>query len=266
MKLTVLMDNNTYIDRYFLGEPAVSYYIEDGDRVILFDTGYSSAFLKNAKDMGIDLTNVTDIVLSHGHNDHTGGLKHLLEFPFKNKPILTAHPDVFLKRFDGELEIGSPVTEEEAEKAFELRLSKEPVKISENITFLGEIPTVEEKRYIIGTVIRNGESEPDYMFDDSAMVYKTEKGIYVITGCSHSGICNIIISAKRITDSDRLLGIIGGLHLFEDNERTRQTVDFMKRQKTDCIYPCHCTSFKVRALMDRVMKVEEVGVGLGIQW
>ena len=74
MKLTVLVDNATIIDRYFLAEPAVSYLLEDGGARILLDTGYSDVFLKNARAMGIDLSRVTDIVLSHGHNDHTGGL------------------------------------------------------------------------------------------------------------------------------------------------------------------------------------------------
>ena len=73
MKLTVLVDNNTYIDQYYLGEPALSFYIEDGDERILFDTGYSDAFIKNAEAMHIDLGRLTYIMLSHGHNDHTRG-------------------------------------------------------------------------------------------------------------------------------------------------------------------------------------------------
>ena len=72
MKLTVLEDNNTYIDMYYLGEPAVSYYIEDGNDRILFDVGYSDAFMINAKKMGIDLDKVNKLVISHGHDDHTG--------------------------------------------------------------------------------------------------------------------------------------------------------------------------------------------------
>lgn len=74
MKLTVLVDNNTYIDQYYLGEPGVSYFIEDCGIRILFDTGYSDVYVRNAKKMGIDLSELDAVVLSHGHNDHTGGL------------------------------------------------------------------------------------------------------------------------------------------------------------------------------------------------
>lgn len=73
MRLTVLVDNNTYIDEYYLGEPALSYYIEDDEDCILFDTGYSDLYIRNAEKMGLDLSFVSTVVFSHGHNDHTGG-------------------------------------------------------------------------------------------------------------------------------------------------------------------------------------------------
>ena len=78
MKLTVLIDNNTYIDEYYIGEPALSYYIEDENERLLFDTGYSDAFIRNAQAMNIDLSAISTLILSHGHNDHTGGIKYLM--------------------------------------------------------------------------------------------------------------------------------------------------------------------------------------------
>ena len=77
MKLTVLVDNNTFIDKYFYGEPGLCFYIEDGTERILLDTGYSDLFIRNAKKLGIDLSSLTKVVISHGHDDHTGGLPHL---------------------------------------------------------------------------------------------------------------------------------------------------------------------------------------------
>lgn len=83
MKLKVLVDNNTYIDQYYCGEPAVSYYIEDEDTSFLFDVGYSDLFIRNSNALGIDLQNISSIVISHGHDDHTGGLKYYLDKTIK---------------------------------------------------------------------------------------------------------------------------------------------------------------------------------------
>jgi len=97
MKSIVLVDNNTLIDEYYGGKPAVSYYIENEEDAILLDVGYSDLFLKNAIALKIDMQKVSSIVISHGHNDHVGGLQYV---PFRknNKQKLIAHPDAFFKR------------------------------------------------------------------------------------------------------------------------------------------------------------------------
>ena len=92
MKLVVLADNNTYIDQYYLAEPALSIYIENGGKKYLFDTVYSDVYLKNAAKLGIDLESLDAVIISHGHNDHTGGLAF---YPKRqNKPLLIAHPEI----------------------------------------------------------------------------------------------------------------------------------------------------------------------------
>ncbi|MCI8347124.1 MAG: MBL fold metallo-hydrolase [Bacilli bacterium] len=263
MKLKILEDNNTFIDMYYLAEPGVSYYIEDGNEKILFDTGYSSVILKNAKKMNIDLNTISKLVISHGHDDHTGGLKYFFEE--KRTIELIAYPECFDYKEDPTgLYIGSPLSKKELSRICRLNLSKEPVQISEHITYLGEIPILNdfEQRYSIGKRIVNGEKIDDTIIDDSAIVYKNEKGLFIITGCSHSGICNIIEYAKKVCNDDRIYGVIGGFHLFDVNKRLEKTIDYLKENNIKLLYPCHCVSLKAKLEMAKRLDINEVGVGL----
>jgi len=267
VKIKVLVDNNTLIDQYYYGEPAVCYYLEDEDIKLLLDVGYSDIFIKNALLMKVDLDKVSTVVISHGHDDHTRGLKYF----FKNRknPItLIAHPYAFNKKKYEGLNIGAPYSERIIKEKCFLNLSKEPVQLSKHFTFLGEIPSYFsfEKRQSIGQIQINNQLEDDYLFDDSALAYQTTKGIYIITGCSHSGICNIIEHAKKVCKEDRILGLLGGLHLFEVNEQLEKTIDYFLENKITHLFPCHCVAFQVKARIHQSIPIHEVGVGLEIEW
>ncbi|WP_315073558.1 MBL fold metallo-hydrolase [uncultured Clostridium sp.] len=268
MKLKVLVDNNTYIDQYYCGEPAVSYYIEDGNVRLLLDVGYSDLFLKNADALGIDLKKLNTIVISHGHDDHTRGLKYYFEQNSNSNISIIAHQDTFKEKIMGNLKICSPILKDELKEKCNLILSKEPKKISENLIFLGEIPKMNdfENRKPIGKQAEGKILVDDYVMDDTALAYKSENGIYIITGCSHSGICNIVEYAKKVCNDNRVLGIMGGFHLFEVNEQVNKTINYLKQNNIKELYPCHCTSFAVRAEIHKILPVKEVGVGLEINW
>lgn len=267
MKLTVLIDNNTYIDKYYFGEPALSFYIEDDESKILFDTGYSGMFIKNAHDLNIDLDSVTAIAISHGHNDHTGGLFYLAaENKIAGKNII-AHPNAFDRKYcDGE-EIGSILSLEELKKLCKVTLTKEPVRISPNITFLGEIPAYNdfETRKAIGTVSAEDKEQPDYIIEDTALVYNSGGGLFIITGCSHNGICSIIEHAKKVCSEEKVIGVIGGFHLFDVSDQLKKTIEYFLRNKISRLYPCHCVSFAAKAEIHKFIPVEEVGVGLTLE-
>lgn len=267
MKLTVLCDNNTIIDQYYLGEPALSFYIEDGNQKILFDTGYSGVFLKNADLLHIDLYQPLDIVLSHGHNDHTRGLNWLRHYEMLQNKHIIAHPDIFNHKYIDSLMIGSEMSKEELETYCSLTLSKAPVKISNNLTYLGEIPQhfSFEPRIPIGMIKQGMNLIPDLLFDDSALVYHSESGLFIITGCSHSGICNIIETAKQLCNEQRILGVIGGFHLFDVDDRLYKTIDYLKSCNTSMLYPCHCVSFKAKAEMNQSLPITEIGSGTNIE-
>jgi len=194
--------------------------------------------LKNATKLNIDFINKIDyIIFSHGHYDHTNGIAALIG----TKAAIIAHPGCFEKKwYDGQ-QIGSPFSKEELKKNFKLYLSKEPYFITENIIFLGEIPKITgyEGREPIG---KRENGKDDFVADDSALVMKTKKGLVVISGCSHSGICNIIKYAKQVCNENNIYVLLGGFHLF-DRETTDKTIEFIKEQNINEIYPAHCLDY-----------------------
>ena len=123
MKITVLTENNARIDNYLLSEPGLSLLIEAKDKKILFDTGYSDVFIKNAETLRLDLRDITDIVISHGHNDHTRGLTY---FELRGVPLI-AHPNIFDTKIDeNKIHYGCPISEEELGRRYRLNLTNRP--------------------------------------------------------------------------------------------------------------------------------------------
>lgn len=278
MKVTVLVDNNTLIDRCYWGEPGVSFYIQDGDTKVLFDTGYSDIFIKNAKKLNINLLDTDYIVLSHGHYDHTWGLDPLvklhiegtMEKVYMKRPSLVAHPAVFQTRIVDDLnEIGCLVSEEKLSRHFDIELSSKPLWLTDRLVFLGEIERQNdfENKKPIGKVIKDGIEEDDYIIDDSALVYKSSKGLVIITGCSHSGICNITEYAKKVCQDDRIVDIIGGLHLLKPSkEQLQGTLRYMENLKPCEIHACHCTDLNSKIALASAANLKETGSGLILQF
>ena len=159
--------------------------------------------------------------------------------------------------------IGMPLSREELARRFTLQLSRRPVQLSERLTYLGEIPhTVAfEGKEPIGERFDGVSWQPDDLSDDSALAYRGEEGLWIITGCSHAGICNIIDYAKKVCSEERIAGVIGGFHLLEMTPRVKKTADYLKKENPKHLCPCHCTSFHARAAIHAYLPVEEVCVG-----
>jgi len=273
VKLTVLIDNNTLTDRYFIGEPGISFYIESEGVKLLFDAGYSDVFIQNATKMNLDLLDVDYIVLSHGHLDHTWGLEPLvrkyieseIEGEVIKSPQLIAHPLVFQPKYVDNTPIGANLSEEFIESVFSLKLSKEPIWLTDKLFFLGEIPLEFkfEENNPIGTRKSADLEVDDYLLDDSSLVFISTEGLVIITGCSHAGICNIVEQAKKLTGVEEVSEIIGGFHLLNPSfERLEKTKEYIAKLNLRGLYPCHCTDLQSKIELAQVAKVREVGVGL----
>ena len=272
MQVTVLVDNNTIIDRYLLGEPGVSFYIREGGKNILFDVGYSDVFITNARKLGISLYDVDYLAISHGHLDHTWGLGPMIRMYSEamiekigfRKPVLIAHPQTFESKYYGNEVIGSVISEKILGDFFDMSLKREPFWITEGLVFLGEIERTNsfENKKSIGKRVVQGIKEPDFLRDDTALVYKSDKGLVIITGCSHSGMCNIINYAKKVCNDDRIADVIGGLHLLNPEIETLElTKEFIRQAGVKKLHACHCTDLKSKISLSEVTELEEVGVG-----
>lgn len=251
MKITILVENSP---GKCPGEHGISFLIED-DKKILFDVGATDLFKKNAELLNINLDDIDCIVLSHGHWDHVNGLEFL-----ENKKLI-CHPDCFMKKFrkKDDTANGMPFNQEKAEEQFDLILTKEPYKISKNITFLGEIPR-ENDFEAKTTMFYTENNQDDFILDDSALAIKTEKGLVVIAGCSHAGICNIIEYAKKITGM-KIYAVIGGFHLKKITEITQKTLEYFKKENIEHIYPGHCVKEPVITYFEKQLNAKRLHSG-----
>lgn len=256
LTITTLSENSASMGT-FLGEWGFSVLVETAGANILFDSGQSISAAHNADVLGVDLTKVDKMVLSHGHFDHTGGLKTILPKIGKEIEII-AHPDIWQAKYalsEGSepLYIGIPFSQSELESlGANFKLSREPVKIAPDITTTGEIPMVTPYEDIEPRLVvkENGAFKPDELLDDQALIINTKAGLVVILGCAHRGIINTLYHAQDITGIKEIHAVIGGCHLVNSpEERIWLTVNDLKELGVKKLGVSHCTGMAASAIM-----------------
>lgn len=260
VKITVLNDNRKMNDE-LENEHGISLLLEVEGKTILMDAGQTEIYKNNAKKLGIDLLEVNDIVLSHGDYDHGNGLKY-----FDKKVNLICHPNCNCYRVSKRTGNFSGLNQSKAEleEKFYLNESDKPYNISENVIFLGQIER--ENSFEKGNLPAVDENGNEYKhLDDSGIVIKTEEGLIVISGCAHSGICNTVEYAKKITEENRVRAVIGGFHLKEVNECTLKTIEYMKNN-VECVYLAHCTSDIVGEEFEKNLKEKAKIIKTGLSY
>lgn len=250
VKLTILCENCVEKASPYglLGEYGFSCLVETGDGSYLFDTGGGLTIINNAARLGIDLSRLDGIILSHGHFDHTGGLKQVLE---KTGPIAVyAHPDLFSRRFSSHggpiRNIGIAWDQKELEAlGADFQLAKDPVKIAEKVLLSGCVPRVNphetgDSRLLIEGA--EGKHVSDPLEDDLSLILRTDKGLVLLLGCAHAGLINIIDHAVAVTGEKRIHAILGGTHLmYSGKDQLKATMDRLENAEVTHIGASHCT-------------------------
>lgn len=256
MQVKISILSNNIAGPLTRAEHGLSLLFEADGKKIIFDTGQSDLFLRNAEIMNVSVADAEVIILSHGHFDHGNGLE------FLKGGTLICHPGCFIERYRGtdSENIGLKNNLNYHAGRFNLIISKEPYKISEKLIFLGEIPreTSFESRK---TPFLLKDGSPDFIIDDSALSVETNDGLFIITGCGHSGVVNTIMHAKRITGVNRIAGIMGGFHLKDRGIQTEETIKYLESEKVRHILPMHCTELPALSAFYEKFMIRQVRTG-----
>jgi len=232
---------------------------------ILFDTGISkNGVIFNSERMGIDLNEVSCIVLSHGHYDHFGGLSTIIGATRKiDLPIIT-HENMFKHRAtvspNGELKKYPDFPKPKELRPAKIINTKKPQLVASNLACVtGEIPrTVAfEKGLTRNKIYDHNDWQPDALIlDDRALVVRIKgKGLVVISGCAHAGIINTLKYAQQITGTTKVCAALGGFHLagrdFEN--RIEPTTEELRKINPELIAPSHCTGWRALSHIARTL-------------
>ena len=259
--LRILILSTMLAERAGIGEWGFAALVEVDGRRFLFDTGAQpETVLINARALGVDLSDVTDVVLSHNHVDHTGGLLTLRRaVAGKNPAALTrvhVGRGIFWSRPSPQGEGNGVLNARPELEAAGIRFVEHegPVELAPGVWLTGPVPRVHPERNWSGAgrVQAPDGLVEDTIPEDQSLVFDTDRGLVVLTGCGHAGVVNTVDYARKTVRTAPLHALVGGLHLFPlDDERLDWTADRLKEDGLENLMGAHCTGleavYRIRA-------------------
>ncbi len=255
LRITVLAEN-TARGADLLAEHGLAVWIEADRRRILFDTGQGKVLRHNARQLEVPLEATEMVVISHGHFDHTGGLKDVLDAA---GPIdLYMHPKALGETYHREKgpphrAIGMAGFDKQALQRQTRRLiwTRQPTELTDGVHVTGEIPRRNDFEDTGGPFYLDAScNAPDPLLDDQAMYLETPAGIVVVLGCAHAGVVNTLDYVAELTGRDQIHAVLGGMHLIRaSTRRLEATVAALRRYRVRRIGAAHCTGVRATSYL-----------------
>jgi len=258
MRLKTLVEN-TSISRNYKHKHGISFFIETNHHKILFDLGQNGLFLENAKKMGVDITSIDTVIISHGHIDHAGALKIFLQNNQFAKIYIreNAFDKHYTKAFGIKVNIG---IDDSIKHHSQVVLTGKRTVIDDELTLFSDIETKELYSTSNGSLyikIEDYYHLDDFSHEQSLLISEEGKKI-LVSGCSHAGIVNIKDKAEQIING-KLSHIIAGFHLYNPVSRKTESDILVKgiaerlNDNFTQYYTCHCTGKKAFTTLKKVL-------------
>lgn len=249
--------------------------IKNKTYTLLFDTGPDEGLVvENAKKLGVDLTEVDAIVLSHGHFDHYGGTIDVLKAIGKQNLPVFVHPELFLPRAYGEKELvyvsynlTKEAVEEQGGKVIE---SVGPMSLFDDCALIsGEVPRITSYEQGFPDEYKlqdhNWLCAPE-VIDERCLVFRMKnKGMCIVTGCGHTGIVNATQHAMNLLKTDKIYFVMGGFHLAgpQFSDRIHPTIHDLEKINPAFVVTGHCTGRHTQASLSDAFKNKHIPYGVG---
>ena len=248
LEIITLVENTPGEHHQLVPEHGLSFHVRAGETHLLFDTGASDRFIRNARLLSLDLKKVDKVLISHGHYDHSGGFKAFVEE--ENPGVkLMVKPGFFNKKYGARAKcceyLGNGFSREELVACgVDIEFIQEDVKeVAPGVFSVSGFDRtcpmeVLNPRFRLET---DGADGMDDFADEQVMVVQSAKGLVVILGCSHPGLINILTSVTRRFQAP-IYAVVGGTHLVEADEiRLEKTMDYLLDQDIPVIGISHCS-------------------------